>query len=234
MIVMANPTNPTTPTNPSTTPTPTTCVDIMELASTLSFEDAQSVLGQIPDSIKMPCFLARWSNFGYGFMHSVDHQTALEITLGRKPTWLEVQDSCHQGGDTAITEARRRTGRPGDWEHYNLDQKKLSVLTYLYGTSRGSKILDGTLKDPDPIQTDKMMLLWTGSINMPTPVSPTIPITPTTPTTPTSPPHSNVEDQTLKMIREKAKTLRANLPKTGGAPMQKVIKTVKEFLDVVE
>lgn len=76
------------------------------------------------------------------FMHSTDHQSALQRILGREPTFDEVQQSL-RSGPGAIEQARglfmQDYNGSGDW---NQGQKDYASLVNQYGLARGSQMFE--------------------------------------------------------------------------------------------
>lgn len=143
---------------------PTTCPELMDAAN-LPYSKASALISQADPALVNRCFSAIYHNFGYGYMHASDHKAALVILLGREPTFREVQDSYHLTGSRNIDAARVKSGtgadnRPTGWPDWNEFQRKVAVLTHLYGASRGGRIADGKVKDPDPEKTRALMTLW--------------------------------------------------------------------------
>lgn len=142
---------------------PSTCPELMEAAN-LPYSKAVGPISQANSQLVINCFSALYPNWGHPYMHASDHKAALVILLGREPTFREVQDSAHLKGATNINAAKAKSGlgenRPEGWDDWSQFQKKLAVLTHLYGISTGSRIADGKRKDPDPEKTKALMVLW--------------------------------------------------------------------------
>lgn len=173
----------------STPPVPTTCTELFATAN-LPYREGNALISRADPSLVASCFKTIYPNFGYGFMHASDHHAALLILLNREPTYREVQDSYHLGGSRNIDAARIKSGageRPSGWDNWTDFQKRVAILTHLYGMSRGGRIADGKIADPDPERTKALMLLWGMKVDT-EPEKPIDPIEPDKPIEPEKPP----------------------------------------------
>lgn len=143
---------------------PTTLAEL-STAANLPFHEGNRLISLAPKPL-----VERWgrelygSRWGQGYMHSTDHYAALLMLLGQEPTYRQVYDSYHSGSKN-IDLAREAYGggeRPADWDRWSNSQKLYAVLAKLNGTSRGGRIFDEKMKDPNPGATAALYKLWNG------------------------------------------------------------------------
>lgn len=164
--------------DPLSAQTITSCEEVYQVMNSRDLDGADEELGRrAGTALSVQCLAQRygprWANTGY--MKQGDHRYALIVLLGREPTYLEVFDSWIIQGSTNINAARNKTGyditgRPTGFDGWNVDQQRLAVYVKLYGASRGSRILDGKDRDPDPAKAAELLALWRGVEPIPIPI----------------------------------------------------------------
>lgn len=173
---------------PTTVKIPTTLGDL-DTAAKLPFHEGNALISRADKSL-----VEQWgrrnygANFGNGYLHSTDHYGALKVLFDREPTYREVYDSYHSGSKNIDAARVKSSGglRPSEWDNWDDNSKRYAVLVHRYGITRGSRILDGKMKDPFPIDTQKQIDDWNHTV-MPKPVDPPI----TDPTIPPIEPEPN-------------------------------------------
>ena len=155
---------------------PTTFNDLYDAAS-LSYDEGNAVI-----SLADKALVEAWIKYLYGgkqpYLHTGDHKYALRIILDREPTYREVQDSS-MSGSRNIDAARIKMGAgeapPDGWATWSDSQRLYSVLVHLNKITRGSKIFDGDMEDPNPEKTAALLAAWSGGTAPAPPPPPPLP-----------------------------------------------------------
>lgn len=140
---------------------PTTCEELYQAAD-LPFHEGNRLISMANKELVVQCFTRIYPKFGFGYLHSSDHYAALQILLGREPTFREVYDSYHSGSEK-IDAARQKMGggqRPSGWDDWTEQQRRYAVLVEIHGVNAGSRIFDGKRPDPSPEKTRNLQRLW--------------------------------------------------------------------------
>lgn len=140
---------------------PKTCEELYQAAD-LPFHEGNRLISLANKELVVQCFTRIYPRFGFGYLHSTDHYAALQILLGREPTFREVYDSYHSGSEK-IDAARQKLNagqRPSGWDDWTEDQRRYAVLVEIHGVNAGSRIFDGKRPDPSPEKTQNLQRLW--------------------------------------------------------------------------